>query len=131
MAQVVAGRGRLVPGAITPGLLALGSAYVGLRLFSFVDIAGHASSFPDTVDYRQTQGLSPFGLDFWTWYKPWGTPLLWKLLPGSTSTSAPIAQWLISVAAWLVLALAVYRTLENRAVKLLGFGIVLAFSLVP
>jgi hypothetical protein len=119
------------PVAIAPGLLALGSAYVGLRLFSFVGIAGHASSFPDTVDYRQTEHLSLFGLDFWTWYKPWGTPLLWKLLPGSTSTSAPIAHWLISVAAWLVLAYAVYRTLEHHVVKLVGFGLVLAFSLVP
>jgi hypothetical protein len=70
-------------------------------------------------------------LDFWTWYKPWGTPLLWKLLPGSTDVAAPIAQWLISVAAWLVLACVVYRVLRHRAAKLAGFALVLAFSLVP
>jgi hypothetical protein len=120
-----------LPAAISPGLVVLACAYVGLRLYSFVGIVGHASSFPDTVDYERTERLSVFGLDFWTWFKPWGTPLLWKLLPGSTSTSAPIAQWMLSVVAWLVLAYAVYRTLEERVVKYVGFGIVLAFSLVP
>jgi hypothetical protein len=105
--------------------------YLGLRVWSFAGVAGHASSFPDTFDYEQTAGKPLWSLEFWTWFKPWGTPLLWKLLPGTTSTVAPIAQWLISVAAWLALAAAVYRTLERRAVKRGGLVLVLGLSLVP
>jgi hypothetical protein len=105
--------------------------YVALRVWSFVGVAGHASSFPDTFDYEQTAAKPLLSMDFWTWFKPWGTPLLWKLLPGSTSAVAPIAHWLISVAAWLVLAAAVHRTLEDPLVKRVGFALVLGFSLVP
>ena len=112
-------------------LLAGAGAYLGLRLASFVRIAGHASSFPDSAEYRNVERLSPFSLDFWTWYKPWGTPLLWKLLPGSASTSAPIGQWIVSIAAWLFLAAVVYATFERAWAKYAGCGLVLAFSLVP
>jgi hypothetical protein len=111
--------------------IAIGVAYVALRIWSFAGVAGHASTFPDTGDYLQTERLSLTSLGFWTWYKPWGTPLLWKLVPGTESTTVPIVQWLLSVAAWLILAVALYRTLERREVKLAGFAVVLAFSLVP
>ena len=50
---------------------------------------------------------------------------------GSTSTSAPVGQEIVSVAAWLFLAFVVFRALERRAVKYVGFSLVLAFSLVP
>jgi hypothetical protein len=107
------------------------TVYAGLRLWSFAGVAGHAISFPDSYDYDETARKPLFSLDFWTWFKPWGIPLVWKLLPGSTSAVAPIAQWLISVAAWLALAAAVHRTLEHPVVKRVGFLLVLGFSLVP
>ncbi len=112
-------------------LVAFGGGYVGLRIWSFAGIAGHASAFPDTRDYIQAERLQPWTLDFWTWYKPWGTPLLWKLVPGRESTLVPIVQWTISVAAWLVLAAVVYWTLERREVRYAGFVAVLVFSLTP
>ena len=112
-------------------LLSIGAGYVGLRLWSFAGVAGHASSFPDTYDYIQAERLQPWTLDFWTWYKPWGTPLLWKLVPGRESTFVPIVQWTISVASWLVLAAVVYWTLERREVRYAGFVAVLVFSLTP
>jgi len=114
-----------------PWLVVGTGVYLGLRLWSFVGIVGHASSFTDTSEYENVERMSVFSLDFWTWYKPWGSALLWKVLPGSTSTSVPVAQEIISVAAWLFLAVVVFRTLERRAVKYGGFGLVLAFSLVP
>ena len=110
---------------------AITGVYLGLRVWSFVGIAGHASSFPDTPEYENVKKLSVFSLDFWTWYKPWGSALLWKLLPGSTDVSAPIGQWLISIVAWLTLAIVVFRVLEHWPVKFAGFGLVLAFSMVP
>ena len=114
-----------------PWLVAGTGVYLGFRLWSFVGIAGHASSFTDSPEYENVERLSMFSLDFWTWYKPWGSALLWKVLPGSTSTSAPVGQEIVSVAAWLFLAFVVFRTLERRAVKYVGFSLVLAFSLVP
>ena len=42
-----------------------------------------------------------------------------------------MGQEIVSVAAWLFLAFVVFRTLERRAVKYVGFSLVLAFSLVP
>lgn len=112
-------------------LAGIAGLYVVLRVWSFAGVAGHGSSFTDTPEYKAVAELPLVSLDFWTWYKPWGTPLLWKLLPGRTDLSAPIAQWLISVAAWLVLAYVVFRVLEQPAVKLTGFALVLSFSLVP
>ena len=114
-----------------PWLVVGTGVYLGLRLWSFVGIAGHASSFTDTSEYERVERMSVFSLDFWTWYKPWGSALLWKVLPGATSTSAPVGQEIISVAAWLFLAFVMFRTLERRAVKYVGFSLVLAFSLVP
>lgn len=107
------------------------AVYAGLRLWSFANVAGHASSFPDTYEYDETAHKPLLSVDFWTWFKPWGIPLFWKLLPGTTSTVVPIGQWLISVAAWLALAAAVHRTLEHPVVRRVGFVLVLGFSLVP
>jgi hypothetical protein len=111
--------------------VAIGIVYVALRIWSFAGVAGHSSTFPDTGGYLQTEHLSLTSLGFWTWYKPWGTPLLWKLVPGAESTTVPIAQWLLSVATWLIVAVTVYRTLERREVRIAGYTVVLAFSLVP
>jgi hypothetical protein len=117
--------------AETRWLASIAAVYLSLRVWSFAGIAGHASSFTDTPEYKAVARLPLFSLDFWTWLKPWGTPLLWKLLPGATDVSAPIAQWLISVAGWLILAFVLFAVLEHRPVKLAGFALILAFSLVP
>jgi hypothetical protein len=105
--------------------------WLALRVWSFAGIVGHGSAFPDTQAYEQTSHLSLFGLDFWTWYKPWGTPLLWKLLPGPTSASAPIAQWLLATAAWWFLAFVCYRVFRHSWTGATAFALVLAFDLVP
>jgi hypothetical protein len=54
-----------VAGSIRRGTwrLAGAGAYLGLRLFSFVGIAGHASSFTDSRDYAVNGHLSLFSLD--------------------------------------------------------------------
>jgi hypothetical protein len=56
--------------------------------------------------------------------------LFWKLLPGSAE-AASTGQWLLSFVAWATLAVTVYRVLWHPVVKWIGFGAVLAFSLVP
>lgn len=89
------------------------------------------SVYPDTVDYQRLSSLSLFDPLFWTYWKPWGLPLLYKVLPGPTTDSAPLAQWVISIASWLVLALTVAGCLERRAMRIMAFTVVLAFSLTP
>lgn len=105
-------------------------AYLAIRVWSFADVFGHGASFVDTSEYVDTSRLPLFGLDFWTWYKPWGAPLFWKLLPGSVETDSTW-QWLLSCVAWATLAVTVYRVLWHPVVKWVGFGVVLAFSLAP
>jgi hypothetical protein len=106
--------------------------YAVLRVLTFHGVIGTTPTvYPDTVDYQHVASLSLLDSGFWTYWKPWGLPLFWKALPGATARSAPFAQWLISGACWLVLAVAVSRCLRHKGVRLAAFCLVLAFSLTP
>ena len=82
----------------------------------------------DTSAYKALAELSLFDGDFYTGAKPFGTALLWKVLP--EDHVRVIGQLLISIGSWLVLAATFARVLRHPVVRLIGFVVVLAFSLV-
>jgi hypothetical protein len=107
-------------------------AYVVLRVWSFWhEFEVTPAATPDGVVYEHISTLSLFSLSFWTGWEPWGLPLFYKLLPGPTEGSAPVVQWVISVASWLVLASVVATFVRDRLLKAAGFALVLALSLTP
>lgn len=113
---------------------AISLGYVLLRLWSMWHVFGTTPAvYPDTVGYERVSRLPVWSIDFWAGHlgKPAGTPLFWKLLPGSTAHAAPIAHWLLSVASWLVLAGVVASFLRHRTLRLFGFALILAYSLSP
>ena len=67
--QLSASAGRYLISKRWPEVAAV-ALYVALRVWSFVGVAGHASSFPDTFDYEQTASKPILSMDFWTWFKP-------------------------------------------------------------
>jgi hypothetical protein len=117
--------------------LAIG-CYAFLRLWAAV--APAPSIFPDSADYARVAHLSVFDASFYGANRPWGLPLLWKLLPGPATIEnrqavftdvAPVvvAQTLLSVAAWLFLAWTVASLFPSRLARLVAAGAVLGFSL--
>jgi hypothetical protein len=125
---------RRLPGAAWFPYLFVALVFVGLRVWSYWDVFGRSGTvYPDTQVYEQMTSMSVLNGDFWAGQalKTPGLPLFWKILPGSTGVSAPYAQWLVSVAAWLVLATVVATTLRGRRFPVVGFAVVLAFALTP
>jgi hypothetical protein len=103
----------------------LAAAYVLARVWQ---AAGSAPFYTrDSVDYERIARL-PLSGAFASEVKPWGRPLFYKLLPGDVAVTAPIAQLLLSIVAWLALAFAFARCFESRAVRGLAFVSILAFS---
>lgn len=114
--------------------MAVSSAYVVAGLWSFWHVFGNAPRiYPDTVGYEPSAAQSVWTLDFWAGHnhRAPGLPLFWKLLPGSTAIAAPVAQWIVSLASWLILAFVVSTFVRQRELKVVGFALVLAFSLTP
>ncbi len=124
---------RLVGAGWVPYLV-VALVFLGLRVWSYWDVFGRRGVvYPDTQVYEQMTSMSVLNGDFWAGHalKTPGLPLFWKLLPGSTGVSAPYAQWLLSTAAWLVLATVVAMTLRGRRFRVVGFAVILVFALTP
>jgi hypothetical protein len=103
----------------------LAAAYVLVRVWQ---ASGSAPLYTrDSVDYERIARL-PLSGAFASEVKPWGLPLFYKLLPGDLAVTAPIAQLLLSIVAWLALAFAFARCFESRAVRGLAFVSILVFS---
>jgi hypothetical protein len=81
----------------------------------------------DTGAYKAIASLNPWDPHFFTGSKPWGTPLVWKLLV--TDRVRVAGHHVISVAAWLLLAAAVARYVRLPRVRLSAFALVLLFSM--
>jgi hypothetical protein len=89
-------------------------------------LAGSAPRFlPDTIDYQRI-AAEPISRAFFRDVKPWGVPLLYKVLPAAAA--APIAQLVVSIGSWLVLAFVVGGCFERGAIRAVAVGGVLAFS---
>lgn len=110
---------------------ALSSAYVLLQLRSQIGvIRNDPTIYPDSVTYERLAGYSLTNHHFWH-DAAWGLPLFYKLLPGSIPQSAPVAQWLLSIASWIVLATVVSTFIRDRILRFVSFALILAFSLAP
>jgi hypothetical protein len=117
------------PHRVTSLVLCLG--FVAARAVSYADVFGRKPPLqPDSIDYFHAASLSLADALFWTYWKPWGLPLFYKLLPGSTAV-AVIAQFAVATGAWLVLALVVASLVRHPVPKALALATVLAFALTP
>jgi hypothetical protein len=110
--------------------LTVSAGYLAIRLWSFWHEFGATPTlFPDSLVYERSAAIPVTSASFWTSWEPWGLPLFYKLLPGPTSNSGPIAQWVISIASWLVLAWVVSTLVHRQWLRVAGFVIILACSL--
>lgn len=117
------------PQRVTSLVLCLG--FVAARTVSYADVFGRKPPLqPDSIDYFHAASLSLTDGLFWTYWKPWGLPLFYKLVPGSTAV-AVIAQFTVATGAWLVLALVVASLVRRPVPKTLALATVLAFALTP
>jgi hypothetical protein len=111
-------------------LVVLSAAYIAVRVWAFWGAFSKTPPpTPDTLVYEATSRLPLLSGSFWTGWEPWGMPLFYRVLPGRTAGSAPLAQWAISVAAWLVLAAVVATFVRSRILRAIAFAVVLGFSL--
>ena len=113
------------------GVVAL--VFVGLRVWSYWDVFGRSGTvYPDTQVYEQMTSMSVLNGDFWA-----GQALKTPACRSSGRSSRDrrgrrsYGQWLVSVAAWLVLATVVATTLHGRRFRVVGFAVILAFALTP
>jgi hypothetical protein len=112
-------------------MFALIGGYGLLQLRSYIGVLRNDPViYPDSVTYERLAGYSLTNHHFWH-DAAWGLPLFYKLLPGSIPQSAPLAQWLLSIASWIVLAAVVSSFMKNRTLRFVSFALVLAFSLAP
>ena len=100
--------------------------YLLLRLGGFAGVG--PIEYRDTDGYLEVASRSVLSLDFLGGGRPWTVPLLWKVLPDSDSARAA-GHFLLSLAAWPLLAAAVARCLRPGALRLVAFALVLLFSL--
>jgi len=106
-------------------------AYLAARLWSYADVFGRDPPLqPDSVDYLRAASLPLAHARFWTYFKPWGLPLLYKLLPGANDVATAV-QFAIATVAWLVLAVTVAGTLRRPPLRVAGLCAVLGFALTP
>jgi hypothetical protein len=117
------------PDRMTSLLICLG--FVAARTWSYADVLGRKPPLqPDSIDYLHASSLPLTHSLFWTYWKPWGLPLLYKLLPGSHAVATGV-QFAIATGAWLVLALTAASLLRQPVAKVLALATILAFALTP
>jgi hypothetical protein len=115
---------RTLPGRLLRSPVAwIVAAYVVTRLVMFV--LTPVATAPDTVSYEHTPSL--LDIDFWAGFRPWATPLLYKLVPEGTAQA--FVQSAISTASWVALALVTARALRTPRLKPFAAGLVLVFGL--
>lgn len=135
------GRVRASPGraVASPSWRSLGllfgiCIYGVLQLRSYVGVLRSTPAiYPDSITYERLAHAPLTGHAFWN-EAPWGLPLFYKLLgvlPVALTRSAPIAQWVLSSVAWMVLAFVVASFVGNRVLRLVSLALVLGFSLTP
>jgi hypothetical protein len=100
--------------------------YLLLRLGGFFGIETLRQQ--DTEAYELVMNQPLFSLDFFAGARSWTVPLLWKVLPDADSERAA-GQFILSCAAWPVLAWAVARCVQSGLFRYVAFGLVLLFSL--
>jgi hypothetical protein len=104
--------------------------YVAWRLWAFWHELGAVPAIlPDSFVYEQSSRIPLLSIGFFSSWEPWGLPLFYKLLPGPTGNTSPIAQSVVSVVAWLILAWVVSTFIGVPWLRITSFLLVLGFSL--
>ncbi len=82
----------------------------------------------DSIDYLRIAAFPLTNANFWTYTRPMGAPLFYKLV-GDTPSHIILMQAVVSIAAWSLLAWAASRSLRSRRLQVPAFALVLLFSL--
>jgi hypothetical protein len=114
----------LVAARTFPLYAALTALYVLFRAGSFSNIP---TRLTDTASYEQVASLPLWRWRFYTGQRGFTLPLLYKLFAGGEART--VAQLVISILAWLVLAGTVARCVRHSVVRPVAFAAVLIFSL--
>jgi len=105
--------------------------YAGLCGLYLVFRAGSFSNLPvpagDTPSYEEVAANPLWSVDFYGGSRPFTVPLLYKLV--TSPEHRIVAQLVVSIVCWLVLAAVVARTVRNPVVRPIAFATVLGFSL--
>jgi hypothetical protein len=99
-------------------MIAFGLTFAAIRIWMLADVP--VQVFPDTPTYSEVNFLGGAT-------RLWTVPLIWMLVPGSSLDTW--AQVLLGVAAWLTLAVALFRVVANRRLALIAFATVLLVGL--
>ena len=102
--------------------LASTCAYVLLRVFAFHN---QAQTLGDTATYEAAEHIPTFDIDFLAGGRSFFVPLVWKAIEGHIV----VGQLVISIAAWLLLALALAASLRPRLAKAIALWLVFGLSL--
>jgi hypothetical protein len=100
------------------------AVYLLLRAGSFNDIP---SRLTDTASYERVAAASLWTLRFLAGERGLTVPLFYKIVPGEHARI--VAQLLVSICCWVVLAAVVAGVLKHASVRRAGFVLVLGFSL--
>ena len=103
-------------------------AYVGLRLATSPQVLEKPRILADTTAYTRISAQPADQISFWAGSRPPVFPLLLKIAQQDYYRTAAI-QLVISILAWGVLALAVSSFLRFPWLQVVGFALVLVFSL--
>lgn len=118
-----------LPRSAQLAMLFMTAMYLALQLAgSFV--VREALWLPDSIDYILPASMAWDDPRLWTWTKPWGAAILYKLT-GNSPVVIDAVQSALSTLAWLALALAFSRQLHAVWLRAGAFGLVLGFSLAP
>jgi hypothetical protein len=111
---------------ITSLLLILSVIYVGVRIYHFHNTPTTLTN--DTDTYIETAKLAITEPEFWNGIRPVTMPFLIKIFNFNWNLLVTF-QFTVSVAAWLLLAFMLSKTIELPAIKIFSFGFLLLFSL--
>lgn len=110
---------------ITSPLLILSVVYVGVRIYNFHNTT---TTLTHDTTYIETAKQAIIEPEFWNGVRPVTMPFLIKVFNFNWDLLVTF-QFTISVAAWLLLAFMISKTIELPALKIFSFGFFLFFSL--
>jgi hypothetical protein len=139
------------PEAGTPPASALSRMYLGILVAGlagsvfFAYLVGkvlvfrldHESVWKDTVTYAAVAEAPISSSKFWAGQRSFTLPLIYKALDVDQTSLAVLSktrlvgafQFILGVLSWTTLAVVVAGIIKNRVLKLVGFGVILAFAM--
>ena len=109
-------------------IAALFCAYAGIRAVSAAPIVDKPRVLADTTAYERISRYEVLSQDMWMASRPPMFPLLLKAARQDFDRAAAL-QLALAIPAWSLLALMISRSLTHPGLRVVGFGVVLLFSL--